>query len=241
MRNLLFILLLASSAHLCKGQSSNVKLNDDYFLLGTLNDYMGRDKYKEVGNLVSGYCQSDRALVFFLDSVFKKQYPDLKVMQLTKGIYRFKIEAPGLAQKMNDCYSFSPSGRLVYSGKEDLNTLNLDSITKTKDYLTKYCEPIYTESIKEDVFKNDTQRLSFLAGAYTRFGGKNDSLYFISIPNSTSKVKVATELLKALKCTHVEYITKANYIPAGHTVYFKPTEELKRYFEAIDQKLAMIH
>ena len=63
---------------------------------------------------------------------------------------------------------------------------------------------------------------------------------FISVGNSISKVREVTEQLKELKCTNVEYIMKKGYISVGHTVYFTPTDELKKYFNAINQKLAII-
>lgn len=62
-----------------------------------------------------------------------------------------------------------------------------------------------------------------------RFGGKNDSIYHISVANSVSKVKVLTTLLEELKCENEEYKIK-DYIPVGHTVYFSPTGEMINYF-----------
>ena len=235
MKRLIFISLLFMAVAITNGQSPTVKMDYNYFLLGTLSDYMGRELYKNNENRVDLYYKQDQSLMFFLDSVFRDKYPDLK---LTNN--RIELQSKSLAQKMNDFYSFKPSSRRMYNGEVDISTLNLDSLTKTPDFITKNFDTVYVGSIKNSVFKTDVQRLSFVAGAYLRFGGKNDSISFVSIANSTSKVEVLAELLKELKCTNVKYVVKNDYIPCGRTVYFTPTNELKRYFTEMEQKIAAV-
>ncbi len=236
-KQLFFIPFLISFTLLCNGQAKEVKIDSDYFLLGTLSDYMGREKYKETVNRVDEYYENDKLLVLFLDSLFSDKYPDLKLITSNKS-GRLELESKTLAQKMTDFYLFYPSGRSSYVGETDFETLNFDSLSKTDDFYTTYFDTIYTGCIKSDIFKNDSERLSFITGAYIRFGGKNDSVYFISIANSVSKVKVATEQLKELKCSNINYFVKEGNIPTPHTVYFTPTNELMKYFNAINQKLA---
>ncbi|MDP4204338.1 MAG: hypothetical protein Q8861_16790, partial [Bacteroidota bacterium] len=196
----------------------------------TLNDYMGRDKYSEVANRVDEYYPNEKPLVSLLDSIYKNSYPDL-ALSTSPQTGRLELRSTLLAQKANDFYDFQSSGRGTYCGKADFKTLNLDSLAKTPDFRSKYFESVYTGRMKDDIFTRNSERFSFIAGAYIRFGGKKDSLYYISIPNSTSKVNALTEQLKYLKCTNVNYIIKKDYIPCGHTVYFTPTEELKNYLE----------
>lgn len=234
---LFFIPFLVSLVLLCNGQSKEVKIDYDYFLLGTLGDYMGREKYLKTINRVDDYYKKDKSLVLFLDSLFRYKYPDLRLVT-NKNTGYLELESKMLAQKMNDFYLFYPSGRNAYIGEADFETLNIDSLSKTDDFYTTNFDTIYTGCLKSDIFKNDFERLSFLTGAYIRFGGKNDSVYFISIANSVSKVKCATEQLTKLKCNNIKYLIKEGYIPTPHTVYFTPTNELRKYFMAANQKLA---
>ena len=237
-KQLFFIPLLFFFTLLCNGQSKEVKIDYDYFLFGTLSDYLGREKYKETVNRVDEYYVKDKSLVLFLDSLFRDKYPDLRLITSNKS-GRLELESKILAQKMNDFYFYNPSGRNAYIGEANFETLNFDSLAKTDDFYTTYFDTIYTGCIKSDIFKNDSERLSFITGAYIRFGGKNDSIYFIRIANSVSKVKVATEQLRELKCNNISYIVKKAYIPTPHTVYFTPTDELMKYFIAVNQKLAL--
>ncbi len=236
MKTLTFIPILILFSLFCNAQSSDIKIDYDFFLLGTLNDYMGREKYKEIDNRVDEYSQNSKSLVLFLDSVFQDKYPDM-IITTNKKTGRLELLSMLLSQKINEFYFYKPSGRGAYSGKADFKTLNFDSLTNIPDFLTTHFDTIFTGRIKGDIFKNDTERFSFIAGAYIRFGGEKDSLYYISVANSISKVRVATEQLKDLKCTNVEYVMKKGYLPVGHTVYFTPTEELKNYLKTIKQML----
>ncbi len=238
MKQLFFIPLLFCGLH-CFGQSSDSKIHNDYFLLGTLNDYMGRDKYDAVANRVDEYYPNEKPLVFFLDSIYKNCYPDL-ALSTSAQTGRLELRSTVLAQKVNDFYDFQSSGRGTYCGKADFKSLNLDSLANTPDFRSKYFESVYTGRVKADIFTSDSERVSFIVGAYVRFGGKKDSLYYISIPNSVSKVNVLAEQLKYLKCTNVNYIIKKDYIPCGHSVYFTPTEELKTYLETSQRKFACL-
>lgn len=236
MKSLTIIPVLILFALFCKGQSSEIKIDYDFFLLGTLNDNMGREKYKEVDCRVDVYPQNSKSFVLFLDSVFKNKYPDLTVTT-NKKTGLIELHSKLLSKKMNNFYSFDPSERMVYRGEADFDTLNLDSLTKTPDFYKTNFDTIYTGRIKSDIFKNSNQRLSFIAGAFIRFGGENDSLCFISLANSTSKVNVVEEQLKMLKCSNVEYVMKKVYTQVWHTVYFTPTDELGRYFSDIFKRV----
>ena len=43
-------------------KKEKISLDNDYFLIGTLSDYMGREKYKNVSERVDKYSQSERQL-----------------------------------------------------------------------------------------------------------------------------------------------------------------------------------
>ena len=237
MKSLIIAPLLFLFVFFCNGQSSETKIDFDYFLLGTLNDYMGRENHKAIANRVDVYDTNNNSLVSLIDSIYRDENPDM--ILVANKMNRQELRSESLAQKMNDFFIFKPSGRRVYSGEEDIETLklNFDSLTKTPDFYATHFDTLYIGHIKDDIFKNDSEKYSFLTGAFIKYGGKNDSTYFISMPNSVSKIKVATELLKELNCTDVEYTIYRDFIPVGHKVFFKPTDELKKYFEAINKKL----
>lgn len=235
MKNLLLSIFLFVTIF-CNGQVLDTGIDFDYFLLGTTNDYMGRDNYKKIADRIDEYSQHDKALVCFLDSVFRDKYPDLTISTNKKN-GKIGFWSKDLAQKINDFYFYEASRRGIYMGEVDLSTVNIDSLLKTSDYKEKLFEPVYTGRLRDDIFKSKIEKKSFIAGVYKRFGSKRDSLFSISIPNSISKVALTTELLKDLQCTDVEYIVLKDFIPSGHIVYFTPTDELESYLNAINQMI----
>jgi len=237
MKHILLIPFLLCLVQLCNGQSFSFNLDNDYFLLGTLNDYMGREKYQQIEERVDQYFTGEKSLAAFIMSTLRVKHPDLYT-SVNNKTERLEIYSKSVSDKIDSFYTYKPSDRQAYHGKKDLKELNLDSLTKTKDFYTANFDSIYTGSIRTDIFKNDIQKLSFIVGAFVRYGGYNDSTYYISIANSVSKVRISADLLKELKCSNVEYKVKKEYIPVGHKVYFKPTDELKWYFENIKQKLS---
>ena len=95
---LFFIPLLVLLVLMCNGQSKEVKIDYDYFLLGTLGDYMGREKYLKTINRVDDYYKKDKSLVLFLDSLFRYKYPDLRLA--TKKKYRsFRVGIQNVSAK----------------------------------------------------------------------------------------------------------------------------------------------
>ncbi len=233
MKNLIVLIILVLSLFSCDMKDKNY-IDYDFFLIGTLSDYLGREKYQTVEDRVDKYSHSERQLCMTVYSIFKNSYPDLEISSSVHKISRnneFELHSKALAKKIESFYSYKASGRMAYHGQDDFKNLNLDSLTKTPDFYSTNFDTIYTGSLKLNVFETEKQKLSFITGAYVRYGWHTDSLYQIRVFNSISKVKILNELLKDVGCTNVDYEIKKGYIPTGHIVSFIPTAQLKDYFE----------
>jgi hypothetical protein len=199
-------------------------LDNKYFLLGTLRDYMGREKYQQVNGRVDRYHQSEGKLCFVIDSMFKDSYPDLRIT--TAKNHDYELYSVSLAGEMDNFYNFQTSGRMNINARLDTMTQFSDSILSG---LLQTADTIYFGRLKSGIFETDRQKLSFITGAFVRYGRFRHSAYYISVANSVSKVKVLTQLLKEMNCENVEYKIQES-IPFIHTVYFTPTEEMTAYF-----------
>jgi hypothetical protein len=224
MKKTFTLLLILIATLLSCGQNGKNSLDNEYFLLGTLSDYMGRETYKTVNSRVDKYHQSERKLCFAIDSKLKDKYPDLRMTTARNG--DFELYSVLLAGEIDKFYNYQPSGRMNINARLDTMTQFSDSLLSE---LLQTADTIYFGRLKSGIFKTDKQKLFFITGAFLRFGGNNDSIYHISVANSVSKVKVLTQLLKEMNCGNVEYEIREG-IPFGHTVYFTPTDELMNYF-----------
>lgn len=213
-----------------ENKTTNTHIDNDYFLIGTLSDYMGREKYKKVDSRVDRYYQSEKTLCLAVDSMLKKAYPDLKLSATKHRVTmkdEFELHSRLLADKIDEFYDYKSSGRLSINAESDtISQYNDELISK----LMQSADTIYCGRLKTDIFKTDEQKLSFITGAFVRFGGYNDSTYYIKIANSVSKVKVLAKLFEEMKCDNVEYEMNG-YIPNVHTVYFSPTSKMINYFD----------
>jgi len=211
---LLFSLAIANSSF---GQKLN-KVEREYFVLGTLSDYMGRDLDPREKNLLDRYDALQGALITVVDSLLKIDYPisSYKVdryLDSSSNLQSGKIFSDNLSTKFNSYYVFKESGEFTSDNDPQLNF-----------------KPILRGALKKEIFANDPQKMAFLAGAFVRFGLVNDTAYEISIANSYSKAKVCYDLLADFKCEPVYQISQ-NYIPVGHHVYFHPSQKIKIYLQ----------
>ncbi|WP_442845273.1 hypothetical protein [Leeuwenhoekiella sp. H156] len=235
MRNLLaFIFVLSLFG--CEEHKDAV-LDKDAFLVGTLDDYMGREKFQNKEDLVDYFALSEKQLGLTIDSIFKTTYADLEFSSSDLGNTdqtHYGLYSKELTERINTFYDFEASGRMEYTGEQSMSELNLDSLANDQEFLAKNFDTIYTGKLKPEAFKTHTQKLSFITGAYFRYGSQNDSQYQIRVSNSVSKAKLLNEFLLELGCDQVEYEIQDN-IPNPHTLSFVPTEELKQQFELFEK------
>jgi hypothetical protein len=189
-------------------QTVNKSLNE-FFILGTLKDYMGRDLDPRQEKLLDRYDPSEGVMKSIIDSLVRTTYPKKKYQEMEIGVTT--ISSNFLATRFNGFYSFNRSGAFTPDGRE-----------------------VLVGKLKDNIMQNEQEKLAFLAGAFLRFGSINDSTYCIYIANSLSKAEVCNKLLKELGC-RPSYNILRNLIPTGHVVYFHPTQKVMAYLKKYER------
>jgi hypothetical protein len=194
------------------------KTEREYYILGTLGDYMGREVDPREENLLDRYDATQGPLVTNVDSILKvdylvSEYKVEKYTDKTGNPLSFKIFSDVLSSKFNKYYDFKPSGS---------STSDNDPLLNDK--------PIMMGMLKQNIFSNNNSKLAFLAGVYVRYGVANDTSYQISIANGPYKASVCYKLLKELNC-NPSYKILENNIPVGHILYFHPTLQVRSYLQ----------
>ncbi len=236
--NVIAILLLCVS-QIAITQDKNLDFDKEYFLLGTLWDYMGREIHNHEIHRVDMYSKNRSGdLPAFIISMFEDTYPYL-ILDTTANAKWDYLYAEGLAKKMNDFYEFKPSGRRTYIGDMDLRTANLDSIYSSPEARQAFYsqfDTIYQGRLRSDIFDTDLQKISFIVGAYSRYGWQNDSTHIIKLYNSVSKAKTLDKLIKEIGCRNTSYEIMPG-IPATHKISFTPTKQLISHMERVYQQV----
>ena len=194
------------------------KIQREYFILGTLDDYMGRNADPRFAKMLDRYYANEGPLLTTIDSLLKIDYSE-SVYNVQRNIdtlgnpMSFSIYSDTLAKKYNSYYTFKPSGSFTVDADPELDS-----------------KPILLGALKPDIFKTDSVKLAFLAGTYVRFGFENDTAYMLNMGNSLSKAKICYQLLKEFNCRPYYEILKNN-IPVMHHVYFHPSAQVAAYMQ----------
>lgn len=213
----LFLFTLLFCSLLSKAQFDGEKYDKESFLIGMLNEYNGYQR--TFTNRDDSYYQRVDIMSLknslFIDSIFNLDYTDITIVN-NGALY-----SPTLSLKIDDYYNYKPKGITTLPG-----------------------DTIYGGNLKKEKFKTEKQKLSFLLGAYLRYGEdkvKTNSIiqllkiekllnkekeyenvsHGLFMPNATTKAKICVEFLKDLACKDVEYVYRKS-IPAGNYVLFIP-------------------
>lgn len=197
-------LLLLFIVHFCNSQNNQkYKLEKDFFLLGTLSDYMGRYKNPLQNDLVDCYNTSEKMLLFHNYKCYKNEIKDLKLDTVNRTLKSIE-----LTTRINTYFNW----------KYD------ETITNEND------DSLFIGNINFKKFKTKNQKMSFLLGVYTRYGDRNDTIYCIRIANSNTLYETSLKILKDLNCKNViSNIIEA--VPSNYLIYFQPNDRLKKYLE----------
>jgi hypothetical protein len=222
------------------------------FLIGTLDDYLGRQQIFTFGRdssliknyllsvflsedrplgieedlrmlkesakrsnydqYIDGYFPVEKNLALLTDSLFRSEFPDLRMVDNGGEGKCIKLYSAVLSKIIDSYFEYKPS---------NTKTIFLDTV--------------FVGYHKAERLQTEKQKLSFLAGAFLRNGYKTASEgWYLSMPNSVSKAKLCAELLKELNCKNVKYDISNGYIPIGHKVYFEPSKKISELIKKVE-------
>jgi hypothetical protein len=244
----LFVLLLILGDQLSAQEKSDslfapfvvhIDIDKESFLIGTLDDYRGHKQSFTVGRdsasflikplkefnpdilqqfmenadgtyqFVDHYYPEEKNLALWIQSLFSSEFPDLQLTDNECEGRCIRLQSASLSEIINSYYDY-------------------DSASGTSVFL----DTIYSGRLKPEKFQTFRQKLSFLAGAFLRSGYQTEADgYYLSMPNSTSKAKLCSSLLKEFDCENVTYEIFLDYIPVGHRVCFEPSETIGKLVE----------
>jgi len=131
-------------------------LDKDYFLLGTLSDYMGRQKTYKNDNFIDNYYEGETLLMSYIMKIYSDESPEF-VVEKSQNPYSSVtdiLNSKKIADKMNSFYNFKNDGGFridpsffKLKAKEFRKSLDdFNKSTETKD-------TVYVGTMKENVKK----------------------------------------------------------------------------------------
>ena len=184
-------------------QRDDLVLDGESFLLGTVSDYMGREVFTNEKDKIEQYGFHEKCLVNKIYYLLIGEYSDLLIKKFETTGDR-KICSEKLAEKINSNYNYYKSN------------------------ITQNNEPVFYGELKTNILTTELQKISFIVGAYSRFGSHENERYCIRLYNSMSHFNECKIILKELNCEKIEVKIIEN-IPLNQLIYFKPSKEVMKY------------
>ncbi|WP_243348813.1 hypothetical protein [Parabacteroides sp. FAFU027] len=137
---------------LSKAQFDSEKYDKESFLLGMLDEYMGYQRVFKPGvdgfnyHRVDVYLKGQLGQALFIDSLFSTDCPDIFLVNngAPKGI---KLYSAALSAAIDKYFDYKPSWNKTLKG-----------------------DTIYSGDLRQEMLKTEKQKLSYLLGAFMRFG-----------------------------------------------------------------------
>lgn len=177
------------------------KLDKDFFLLGTLDEYMGKRFYQDKP-IVDQFYPNEGIIVSVLEPMLKTEYPDLTCKVEDSG--HIILYSESLSKKIKEYY------HITDKNFQETNSSSIEA----------------TLSINE--FKNKQQKYSYLAGVFLKYGEVKNDRFFLKFANNGNKINICKELLKELGGIDIKFESQKT-IPAINTISFLADKELKQY------------
>ena len=190
------------------------------YMLGAVKDYLGRSSVRVSGKLqlpnkVDEFHDTEQPLLDYVARLLETNgylYSIIRRHQENcTNCHEFQtLESEQLAKQINNCYSF----RFDSKGWDE------------QERVIK----VYHGRLIAPRLRDRRSKLSFLAGAYARYGSHRDSVYTIMLGNSTSKYNLITHQLNTLRC-RIEANEIIAGVPTAQKIRFVPTVELRAYLD----------
>jgi len=210
MKKATIILILMFSGLWTIGQN----LDRTFYLLGSLEDYMGRHYPKNnpgQWSYIMTLHQDRIGEIKRIQEITGTKFTQRKKKKDCRNCQEFyDLKSFNLAKKMNSFYDFSKN-----KGMKDLLGFTF-----------------YTGELKCDKILNSTknQQISFLAGQFLTAGEKKEKTYKLTLYNSPERYECLIKLMEKLECTVIKE-EKVDGIPVGYFIEFIPTVEIKKVLD----------
>lgn len=213
-----------------KADQENLKIKTIYFLLGCLDEYMGRGIVEGKADVVEHFyaSESQASQVFekYLKLLISEEAINTQIRKkISEDGYHITFHSPELYQRINGMYPYDfDKSRTKVSGRP---------------------EGPYVRMVKAFTSMNlfdgqdKTAKLSYLAGAYARYGLHfEENKYSFHTANAGQKIALISDLLKEFGCEYVTHETSdPRAVPISHTLLFAASPEIKKLFDNISKEI----
>lgn len=201
-----------------------------YFILGCLDEYMGRAIIEkgadDVERFYSSEVQASQVFEKYLKLLVAEESINTTIRKEISEGGHISFHSPELYERINSMYPHS--------------FFNSPTMVRPRNKPDGPYVSLVHAFVSMNLFKGQdkTAKLSFLAGAYARYGHQiGDNKFEFRTANAWHKINLIGELLKELGCSNVAHETSDRRAkPVSHTLKFTASPEIKKLFDSVSKE-----
>ena len=209
---------------MCRFDLTDEKAETVFFVLGMLDEYLGR-RIVEDEDLVEGfYCSEAETARLFrrtLDRLAKEQSLDATIREETIQECLPVYHSKAIADRLNSCYRYRASNGQLVQGADGTSRRTASASLEMGLFMHSGHGAATERGWPDEVFYR-RRALAYVSGAWHRNGRGGDFVF----ANSKDKANLVAQLLVALGCHGVRLESDFGLIPQTNIVHFTPTDEV---------------
>lgn len=218
-----------SSNGTCSFDLTESKADTVFFVLGMLNEYLGRNIVEDEDRVEEFFCnEAETARLFRRDIVrlAAEQGLDPTIRDETIQVCLVMYHSKAIASRLNSCYRYQASSGEVVQGSDGTYRRVAKPSLEMQLFMRSGHGSTTEHGWPEEVFYR-RRALAYLAGAWSRYGREGDFVF----ANAKDKANLVAQLLMALGCHGVRVESTFGLIPQTNTVHFIATDEVREWLQ----------
>jgi hypothetical protein len=213
----------------CDFDLTGEKADTVFFVLGTLDEYLGRRFVEESDRVESFYC-NERPIA----DLFRRYVVKLATEQRIDPVIRdertqeclVSFHSKPIADRLNSCYRYRMSDQALAEAPDGGYLRTAEASIGFKLFQRDGIGVVTDQGLSDKIFHR-RRALAYLAGAWARFRHGPDYVF----SNAREKATLICHLLTSLGCRGVRLESTFGLAPQGNAVHFQPTDEVKQWLE----------
>jgi hypothetical protein len=212
----------------CDFDLTGDKADTVFFVLGALDEYLGRYIVEDGDVVEHFYCNERDTAAAFRRQVAKlasEQRIDTHMREQSVQDCGVTYHSKAVADRLNSCYSYSARTGALVTGDDGTMRRFAEASLGIKLFEKEGSGSTIEAGWPDSVFHR-RRALAYLAGAWMRYHRDKDFVF----ANAQSKAALVAELLNRLGCHAIRIESTIGSIPQANIVHFEPTEEVRTWF-----------
>ncbi len=215
----------------CDFDLTGAKADTVFFVLGALDEYLGRRIVEDDDRVEGFYCdEASTAALFrrYIVRLAEEQGLDPVVRDEVVQECLISYRSKPIVDHLNSCYQYQASSASLEQAPDGSYRRTASASLSMQLFLRSGQNASTGRGLSDEVFHR-RRALAYVAGAWVRYGRGSDFIF----ANAQGKTRLIAQLLSYLGCRDVRLESDFGRIPQTNVVHFQPTDEVSEWLQRV--------